>query len=82
MDTINNESLSTNSSLAFVETVTDTFCGHVISSTVRPATESDIDIAKELYYQGKCPHNIVMDERGWMYDFRSCFICGKGLGTV
>ena len=65
-----------------VETVTDRIGRHVLASTVRPATQQDVDAAQALHAQGKCPHNVVEDERGWLYDVRICAICGQGLGTV
>ena len=67
---------------AFVETVTKHVCGRVLESTIRPATKNDIELAQELHVKGNCPHNVVMDEAGWMFDFRSCHTCGKGLGVV
>jgi hypothetical protein len=67
---------------AFFEEVTERFCGQVVASTIRSATAQDIAEARLLHDQGKCPHNIVIDEKGWLYDARSCFICGKGLGAV
>lgn len=66
----------------FVETVTDRIGHHVLASNIRQATMEDVKKAVELYKNGKCSHNIVADEQGWLYDFRSCFVCGKGLGTV
>ncbi len=65
-----------------VETVTDRIGEHVLASTVREANDEDIELAKHLHSLGKCPHNVVLDEEGWLYDFRSCYTCGKGLGTV
>jgi hypothetical protein len=66
----------------FVETVTHTFCGHIVGSTIRSATEDDIQIAQALHAVGKCTHRVVKDTPGWLYDFRSCFVCGKGLGAI
>ena len=67
---------------AFIETVTERFAGHIVASDVRLATEKEIEAARKLHEAGKCPHNIVVDEKGWLYDYRSCFVCGCGLGTV
>jgi hypothetical protein len=66
----------------FYENVTERIGEHVVASTIRPATEEDVSKAKSLHVDGKCPHTIVKDMSGWPYDFRSCAICGKGLGTV
>lgn len=66
----------------FVETVTERFCGHVLASDIRPATQEDIAQAAALHARGECPHNIVYDVAGWMYDYRRCGTCGKGLGAI
>jgi len=66
----------------FYEEITERIGEHVVISTVRPATAEEIVVAQRLNEKGECPHNIIQDEQGWMYDFRSCFTCGKGLGTV
>jgi len=56
--------------------------GDIVISTVRPATTEEIEEARRLHALGECPHNIVRDEKGWMYDLRSCVTCGKGLGAI
>lgn len=61
----------------FFEDVKISFGNHVISSEVRPATQSEIDECKRLYESGLCPHTIIRDEPGWLYDLRICAICGK-----
>jgi hypothetical protein len=66
----------------FVETPTEVFCGHILSSTIRPATEADVKQAMDLHKTGNCTHTVVMDERGWLYDYRVCATCGKGLGLL
>jgi hypothetical protein len=66
----------------FVEIPTEVIYGHIVSSTLRPATLKDIEEAKEKYKTGHCDHRIIVDEPRWMYDFRSCYICGKGLGCI
>ena len=59
------------------------FCGRVESSDIRGATKEEYDFALEQYKKNKkCSHNIVHDEAGFMYDFRTCAICGKGLGLI
>ncbi len=65
-----------------VETVTERIGVHILASTVRAATQEDVDIATRLHQQGKCPHNVVKDHAYWLYDTRECAICGQGLGTV
>lgn len=62
----------------FFEEVTERIGNCVLASKVRKATAEDVAKAAEQHAAGMCPHNIVVDE----YDFRSCFTCGKGLGTV
>ncbi len=66
----------------FVEIVTERINGFVLASNIRDVTDDDIKQAEELHKQGKCPHNVVVDTLSYMYDFRECYTCGKGLGTV
>lgn len=66
----------------WVETVTSRIGPHILASNLRPATQADLQAARELHAAGKCPHNVVRDTYGWLYDFRSCAVCGQGLGTV
>lgn len=68
--------------MVFIETVTERIGNHILASTIRPATEEDVRIAREEHARGECKHNVVEDESGQLYDTRSCYICGKGLGTV
>lgn len=55
---------------------------HVMMSTLRKPTPEEIRIAEELHAQGKCPHTIVYDKQGWMYDTRYCGTCGICLGLI
>ncbi len=66
----------------FVETVRECSGDTVVSSYIRPATQEDVDLAAQHHALGKCPHSVVRDEAGWMYDFRYCATCGTSLGTV
>ena len=66
----------------FVETPTERFCGHVVCSKIRPATQKDLDAAEALHKLGTCQHKVVFDVPGWMYDTRVCYTCSKGLGTI
>ena len=68
--------------LPFVETVLETFGGHIIRSEVKAASSQDIEDANKTHLEGKCKHSIVYDTPGWMYDERTCFTCGKGLGLI
>ena len=54
----------------------------VIRSDCRPATDAEMRECEELHCRGKCPHTIVRDERGWMYDTRYCDVCGACLGFL
>jgi len=67
---------------AFFEEVESRSGGDIVISTVRPATPEEIANAKLLHERGACPHSIVNDEKGWMYDYRYCVTCGKGLGVI
>jgi len=64
------------------EDVTEKIGQHIIKSKIRPATDKEVAECRELYAQGMCPHTIVQDESDWMYDYRSCAVCGTGLGAV
>lgn len=66
----------------FTETVTERIGSTVLASTVKPSTLEEIQDCISLAEKGKCPHNIVIDEPAWMYDFRHCAVCGKYLGTI
>jgi hypothetical protein len=66
----------------YYEDVLETFAGTVIKSKVRLATKEDIQNSENLHKQGKCDHKIFYDEYYWLYDVRTCAICGTGLGTV
>ena len=66
----------------FHERVAERICRHVLASEVTVATPEQIAHAEQLHALGRCPHTIVRDEAGWMYDYRWCVTCGKGLGTV
>ena len=55
---------------------------HIIASNIRPATEAEVLDAERQHQAGKCPHTIVKDEAGFMYDTRTCVTCGAGLGLI
>ena len=77
------DSMFPSSDQFYVETVTERGPGNtVFASTIRPATIQDVHAAEEQHRLGKCAHSVVHDEHGWMYDFRSCAICGAALGAV
>ena len=67
---------------AFFEEVTARSRGDIVLSIVRPATTEEIKEARRLHEHGECPHNIVVDKKGWMYDYRVCVTCGKGMGAI
>lgn len=64
------------------EVVTERIGPHILASTLRPATPADIAEAERLHALGQCPHTIVEDESGWLYSFRRCVTCGRGLGAI
>lgn len=71
----------------FVEEVTESiksaaFGKAVLASKVRDVTEADIDQSLNAHKLGKCDGTVVIDDKGWLYDIRSCAVCGNGLGTV
>lgn len=66
----------------FFEEVIEKVAGIVVQSNIREATGDEIVEAEILHKEGKCPHTIVYDEYGPIYDFRICHTCGQSLGTV
>lgn len=66
----------------YVENVTEMIAGRVIASTCRKATESEIAETAEKHARGECDHKVIKDEYGYMYDIRSCAICGKFLDLI
>lgn len=64
------------------ETPAEVISGTIISSTIRDATQSDMDEAEKLHSEGKCQHRVVWDEPAWLYDYRACYTCGKGMGAI
>ena len=80
-----------------VETPCKGFAGSTIrDSTTREITEAD-NLRSELSVVRKqietlterekaleksCNHRVIYDDPGFMYDFRSCFGCGKGMGLI
>lgn len=69
--------------LPYVETVSVRMGNIILASTVKPASEQDVQMAKERYAcTGRCDHSIVVDEDCWPYYIRSCHICNEGLGLI
>lgn len=66
----------------FFEEVLEIIGDVVIQSNIREATSDEIVEAEILHKEGKCPHTIIYDESGYLYDYRICHTCGKSLGSV
>lgn len=66
----------------YFEEVIKKYAGIVVESNIREATNIEIVEAETLHSKGKCPHTIVYDVKGPIYDFRICHTCGQSLGTV
>lgn len=66
----------------YYEEVLERCAGQVLRSHVREATVAEVEECRRLHLEGNCPHTIIVDTRGWLYDCRDCAICGAGLGTV
>lgn len=66
----------------WIEIVKERVGDVIIMSDVRPATEEELEECYKQFLLGQCPHTIVEDTKGWLYDFRSCAICKKGLGML
>ena len=67
----------------FKEIVTSRIGDQVLASRLEEATKVEIEEAQKQFKEtGKCDHIFCVDTHSWLYDFRDCYICGKGLGTV
>lgn len=70
----------------YIEIVTQQIEGLVLESEVRLATEEEILEAKEKFKNGNCSCNttkrLIVDQKAFIYDYRTCALCGKGLGIV
>ena len=55
---------------------------HVLMSSNRDLTLKDVRNSMKLHNEGKCDCLCFQDEAGWLYDFRHCVVCGKGLGLI
>lgn len=65
------------------EIIEETYCGQVISSRLEDVSTDEIIKATEIFLDtANCDHSIVSDSPGYMYDIRTCAICGEGLGTI
>lgn len=76
------ESTSMTKNKVYFEKVKEKICNIVSTSEIAKATPSQIQEAVALHQKGKCPHNIIRDEAGYIYDIRYCAICGKCLGLI
>lgn len=65
-----------------IEIVEEELCGVPVISSVRNATEEEIENAKKLYAENKCDHSLIEDIPGWLYDTRVCALCRKHLGMI
>jgi hypothetical protein len=66
----------------YVEVPNLTEKGTYIGTGFRPAIKEELFKCLELFQAGKCNHSIFQDEPGYMYDHRSCAICGEGIGEI
>ncbi len=66
----------------YFEEVTERIGDTVIASTVREATEKEIETAILLYEIGVCQHKIIYDVKDWPYDMRYCGICEAFIGLI
>lgn len=65
------------------EIVHERFLGRVLISDLEDPGEGELEQAQEIFHAtGSCSHEFVQDEKGWLYDYRRCAVCGEGLGTV
>jgi hypothetical protein len=67
----------------FRETVKSRIGPHIVESDVEPVGENVVKAARQRYKEtGRCDHSLIVDESGFLYDIRSCAVCGVGLGAV
>lgn len=66
--------------ILYFEEVTSSIGPQVISSEIRVATPEEVEECKKLADEGNCPHTIIRDSYGWLYDMRMCAVCGEFLG--
>jgi hypothetical protein len=65
------------------EIIKETFNGVITCSVLEPVTPEELEYARINFLKtGECDHALIQDEAGWLYDIRSCVICGTGRGTV
>jgi hypothetical protein len=63
----------------YVEIIKAAEFGKITKSLLRKATEEDIASAMLLLSTGNCQHNIVVNHKGLLSDFKKCYICGEFL---
>lgn len=56
--------------------------GQVIASHIEDMSESEIENSIRLHKAGRCGHMPIRDEEGFMYDIRTCALCGAHLGFI
>lgn len=54
----------------------------VLASNIRKPTIEEVSAEIDNHAFNTCNGTIIVDEHGYLYDLRSCAICGKGLGTI
>lgn len=65
-----------------LERVTAHGVSHVLHSKLRKPTIEEVAAEIDNHASNRCNGTITVDDIGWLYDFRSCAICDRGLGTV
>lgn len=67
----------------FREIVTERVGPHILDSRIEDCTQADVDAAIRRFKDtGHCGHEYVWDEPGYLYNFRECAVCGKGMGAI
>lgn len=74
--------MSNNISKPYIEIVKEIVNNRIIASEIREPTLQDFEYDKMLHKIGICPHNIVVADKGWMWDVISCYTCGQGRGIA
>ncbi len=75
--------IKVNGKIVYKELVLERIGSIITASDIEEAKPDEFAAALEhVRSGGVCDHHFVVDEYHWLYDIRSCAVCGIGLGTV
>ena len=68
---------------AFLEVIKERHGISIIVSDIKEPTKQEVrELKARKCNHDKQPTQLIADEYGFMYDLRSCVLCGKYLGAV